>query len=85
MPPLLTAEDIVNRIAAECPFVDERGAVGILEPTAAIAGLSWEIAAELSAEELDRRLFAAADTHHPGSAMHSMLRAGEPRARKIRP
>jgi hypothetical protein len=37
MPPILTAEDIVKRIAAECAFVDERGAVGIrLEPAAAI-------------------------------------------------
>jgi transposase len=32
---------------------------------AAAAGLSWEIAAELSEEELDRRLFAAADTRLP--------------------
>jgi hypothetical protein len=32
---------------------------------ATAAGLSWEIAAELSEEELDRRLFAAADTRHP--------------------
>ena len=37
MPPILTAEDVVKRIAAECAFVDERGAVGIrLEPAAAI-------------------------------------------------
>jgi hypothetical protein len=36
MPPILTAEDVVKRIA-ECAFVDERGAVGIrLEPAAAI-------------------------------------------------
>jgi hypothetical protein len=28
MPPTLTAEDVVKRIAAECAFVDERGAVG---------------------------------------------------------
>jgi len=32
---------------------------------AAAAGLSWEIAAELSEEELDHRLFTAADTRHP--------------------
>jgi transposase len=32
---------------------------------AAAAGLNWETAAELSEEELDRRLFAAADTRHP--------------------
>jgi hypothetical protein len=37
MPPILTADDVVRRIAAECTFVDERGAVGIrLEPAAAI-------------------------------------------------
>ena len=34
---ILTAEDVVKRIAAECAFVDERGAVGIrLKPAAAI-------------------------------------------------
>jgi hypothetical protein len=37
MPPVLTAEDVVRRIAAECTFIDERGGVGIrLEPAAAI-------------------------------------------------
>jgi hypothetical protein len=37
MPPILTAEDVVKRIAAECAFVDQRGAVGIrLKPAAAI-------------------------------------------------
>ncbi|MFZ3237496.1 MAG: hypothetical protein WA184_19295 [Stellaceae bacterium] len=37
MPPILTAEHVVKRIAAECAFVDERGAVGIrLKPAAAI-------------------------------------------------
>jgi len=37
MPHILTAEDVVKRIAAECAFVDERGAVGIrLKPAAAI-------------------------------------------------
>jgi hypothetical protein len=37
MVPMLTPEDVVKRIAAECAFVDERGAVGIrLEPAAAI-------------------------------------------------
>jgi hypothetical protein len=35
--PILTAEDVVRRIAAECAFVDERGAVGIrLKPAIAI-------------------------------------------------
>jgi hypothetical protein len=37
MPPILTAEDVVKRIAAECAFVDARGAVGIrLKPAALI-------------------------------------------------
>jgi hypothetical protein len=37
MPPILTAEDVVKRIAAECTFINDRGAVGIqLKPAAAI-------------------------------------------------
>jgi hypothetical protein len=37
MAPILSPEDVVRRIAAECAFVDERGGVGIrLEPAAAI-------------------------------------------------
>jgi hypothetical protein len=37
MAPILTAEDVVRRIAAECAYVDDRGSVGIrLEPAAAI-------------------------------------------------
>jgi hypothetical protein len=37
MAPILTAEDVVRRIAAECTFVDDRGGVGIrLRPAAAI-------------------------------------------------
>ena len=37
MAPILTAEDIVRRIAAECAYVDERGGIGIrLKPAAAI-------------------------------------------------
>jgi len=37
MASILTAEDVVRRIAAECAYVDERGGVGIrLEPAAAI-------------------------------------------------
>jgi hypothetical protein len=37
MPPILTAEDVVKRIAAECAFINDRGAVGIqLKPAAAI-------------------------------------------------
>jgi hypothetical protein len=37
MAPILTAEDVVRRIAGECVYVDDRGGVGIrLEPAAAI-------------------------------------------------
>ena len=37
MAPMLTAQDVVRRIAAECAYVDECGGVGIrLEPAAAI-------------------------------------------------
>jgi hypothetical protein len=37
MASILTAEDVVRRIAAECAYVDELGGVGIrLEPVAAI-------------------------------------------------
>jgi hypothetical protein len=37
MAAILTAEDVVRRIAAECAYVDERGGVGIrLELAAAI-------------------------------------------------
>jgi hypothetical protein len=37
MTSILTPEDVVRRIAAECTFIDERGAVGIrLKPAAAI-------------------------------------------------
>ena len=37
MAPILTAEGVVRRIAAECAYVDERGGVGIrLKPAGAI-------------------------------------------------
>jgi len=37
MAAILTAEDVVRRIADECAYVDERGGVGIrLEPASAI-------------------------------------------------
>ena len=37
MPRILTVEDVVRRIAAECAYVDERGGVGIrLELVSAI-------------------------------------------------
>ena len=34
MTAILTAEDVVRRIAAECAYVDERGGVGIRRPQA---------------------------------------------------
>ena len=38
MAAILTPEDVVRRIAAECTFIDERRAVGVrLEPAAASA------------------------------------------------
>jgi len=40
---MMTAEDVVKRIAAECAFVDERGGVGIrLKPAAAIVRVYGE-------------------------------------------
>lgn len=34
---MMTAEDVVKRIATECAFIDERGGVGIrLKPAAAL-------------------------------------------------
>ena len=46
MSPILTAEDVVKRIAAECAFVDQRGAVGIrLKPAAAIVRQSGRLSA----------------------------------------
>ena len=37
MAPIMTAKDVVRRIAAECAYVEEHGGVGIrLEPAAAI-------------------------------------------------
>ena len=42
MAAILTAEDVVRRIAAECTYVDERGGVGIrLAPAAAIVRQYW--------------------------------------------
>ena len=47
MPPILTAEDVVRRIAAECTFIDERGGVGIrLEPAAASTPAAQAVDAE---------------------------------------
>jgi hypothetical protein len=40
---MLTAEDVVKRIAGECAYVDDRGAVGIrLKPAAPIAAI-WRV------------------------------------------
>ena len=47
MASILTPKDVVRRIAAECTFVDERGAVGIcLNPAAAMAP-QWSIRRQL--------------------------------------
>ena len=44
MAPILTPEDVVRRIAADCTFIDERGAVGIrLEPAAVIVRQKGEL------------------------------------------
>jgi hypothetical protein len=43
MASILTARDVVGQIAAECTFIDERGAVGICpQPAAAIVRQSDE-------------------------------------------
>jgi hypothetical protein len=43
MAPILTAEDVVRRIAAECDYVDGHGNVGIrLDPAAAIVRQNGE-------------------------------------------
>jgi hypothetical protein len=40
---MISAEDVIRRIAAECAFVDERGGMGIrLKPAAAIVRLYGE-------------------------------------------
>ena len=57
MTSILTAEDVVRRIAAECAFVDERGGVGIrLRPAAAIVRQYGNNSGYLAASKLvDRR------------------------------
>jgi hypothetical protein len=47
---------------------------------AAAAGLSWEIAAELSEEELDCRLFAAVEMRHPNRPLPDRERSRRSRA-----
>lgn len=40
MPTILTAEDVVKRIVAECAYIDDRGVVGIrLKPAATITSV----------------------------------------------
>ena len=61
MAPMLTPEDVVRRIAAECAFVDERGAVGIrLEPAIAIVRQYGEQFREIPPARQSRRPVAAA-------------------------
>jgi hypothetical protein len=58
MAAVLTAEDVVRRIAAECAYVDERGGVGIrLEAAAAklCGGTESNSAGRLSADKLGAR------------------------------
>src|SRR5215475_8631306 len=77
MAAILTAKDVVRRIAAECAYVDERGGVGIrLEPAAAIVYREAmdhdldlaivERAAVARREIVDRRtIFEVAFAHSP--------------------
>ena len=64
--PILTAEDVVRRIAAECAFVDERGSVGIrLEPAIAIVRLYGEQFRNEPPARRPRRPAAAAPARQP--------------------
>jgi hypothetical protein len=56
MASILTPEDVVRRIAAECTFIDERGAVGIrLKPAAAIVRQYGEQFRRLARRKQNRR------------------------------
>ena len=56
MPQILTAEDVVKRIAGECAFVDDRGAVGIrLKPAAAIVRQYGEQFRRIRREQVQSR------------------------------
>ena len=60
---ILTAEDLIRRIAAECAYVDERGGVGIrLEPAAEIVRRYGE---------QFRRAPRVGERDAPGSRRHS--------------
>jgi hypothetical protein len=56
MASMLTPEDVVRRIAAECTFIDERGAIGIrLKPAAAIVRQYGEQFRRLARRKQNRR------------------------------
>ena len=70
MAAILTAEDVVRRIAAECAYVDERGGVGIrLEPAAAIVRRYGEQFRALAAR-------ATASTSETSPALSGRWRVG---------
>ena len=53
MAPILTPEDVVRRIAAECTSLDEHGTVGIrLKPAAAIV---WQYGNQFRARRRKRQ------------------------------
>jgi hypothetical protein len=53
---MLTAEDVIKRIAAECAYVDDRGGVGIrLKPAAAIVRQYGEQFRASAARSLPRK------------------------------
>jgi hypothetical protein len=52
MATILTAEDVVRRIAAECAYVDERGGVGIrLKPAARDSAAVWRVISTAAAAQ----------------------------------
>jgi hypothetical protein len=66
LPRRMTAEDVVKRIAAECAFVDERGAVGIrLKPAIAIVRQYGEQFREGPARQPRRPAAATRGTRQP--------------------
>ena len=83
MAPILTPKDVVRRIAAECAFIDEHGAVGIrLERAAAIVrqypGAPASAAApvgETAASALSGRGSAALQALRVQAANHTIAKA----------
>jgi hypothetical protein len=65
MAPILTAEDVVRRIAAECAYIDDRGGVGAVWgaiPQGAAASASASVA-ETAAPPLSGRWSASSFVH----------------------